>query len=108
MVGRESGRQLYDGLLLQEEVVTGVDCDALVVGGPVSMCLDGVDGCVDFSGDVAVGAASPAVLAGGVTVGVISPAVAGVASPADAGVASLADLAGGGGGGVTHGLCSNG
>ena len=40
------------------------------------------------------GLASSADLAGGVTVGVASLAVAGVASPADAGVASLADLAG--------------
>ena len=36
------------------------------------MYLGGVDGCVEFSGDVAVGAASPAVLAGGVIVGVTS------------------------------------
>ena len=41
-------------------------------------------------------------LAGGVTIGVASPAVAGVASLVDAGVASLADLAGG----VTIGVAS--
>ena len=29
-----------------------VDCDAFVVGGPASACLFGVDGCVDFAGDV--------------------------------------------------------
>ena len=72
--------QLGSDLLLREEVVTGVDCDAFVVGGPYM-------GSVDFAGDVVVGAAAPAILAGGVTVGVISPA--------DAGVASLADLAAG-------------
>ena len=41
------------------------------------------------------GVASLADLAGGVTIGVASPAVAAVASLADAGVASLVDLAGG-------------
>ena len=46
--------------------MTGVDCgafvdvdfDAFVVGGPASAYLGGVDGCVDFAGDVAVGAES--------------------------------------------------
>ena len=79
--------QLGSGLFLREEVVTGVDCGAFMVGGPASAFMSGVDGCVDFAGDVAVGVASPAVLAGGVTIRVASPAVAGVAS--------LANLAGG-------------
>ena len=68
---------------------------------------------MDFAGGVAVGVAFPAVLvtvgvasladadlassaylAGGVTIGVTSPAVAGVASPAVAGVASLVEAGG--------------
>ena len=48
--------------------------------------LCGADGCADFAGDVAVGVASPAVLAGNVAVGVDSLSIAGVAS--------LANLAG--------------
>ena len=47
--------------------------------------LSGANGCAEFVGKVAVSVASPAVLAGNVTVG--------MASPADAGAASLADLA---------------
>ena len=102
--------ELASGLSLLEEFVTGVDCHDFVVGRPTSASLGGADGCVDFSGDVAIGVTSPAVFAGGISIGVkslaiagvASPAVAGVASPADGGVASLADLAGG----VTVGVTS--
>ena len=73
-----------------------------------SAFLGGADWCVDFAGNVAVGVASPAVLAGDVAIAVASPAIAGrcplvdfagdvavaVASPAIAGAASLADFAG--------------
>ena len=55
--------ELGSGLSLREEVATGVDCRDFVVGGPISASLSSVDGCVDFSGDVAVGVTSLAVFA---------------------------------------------
>ena len=62
-----------------------VDCCDVVVGGPAFR--SGVDGGVDFAGDVTISVVSPAIT------GVASPAIAGVASLANAGVASLAHLA---------------
>ena len=49
-----------------------MDYGVFVVGGSASAFLSGADGCVDFAGDVAVGGASPAVLAGDVAVEVAS------------------------------------
>ena len=96
---------LGNDLSMKEEVVPGVDCYDSVVGEPTSACLDSASGFVDLAGGVTIGMTSPADLAGGVTVGVTSLADAGLASPADlaggvtvgvayltvAGVASLAD-----------------
>ena len=65
----------------------GVDCCNSVVGEPTSACLDSTVQFVDLAR-----VASLVDLAGGVTVGVACPAVAGVESLANAGVASLADL----------------
>ena len=105
--------ELESGLSRRGEVVASVNCCDIVVGGPVSASLSGADRGVDFAGCVAVSVAFPAVLvtigvasladvevassaylAGGVTIGVTSPAIAGVASPAVAGVASLAEAGG--------------
>ena len=77
----------------------GVDCCDSVVGELTSVCLESVSGLMDFVGGVTVEVVSPAVatatspanLAGAVTVGVASPVVAGTASLAVAGMASLAD-----------------
>ena len=55
-----------------------VDCGIGVVGGPASAFLSGTDGYVDIAVEVAVGVASPADLAGVVTVGVVTLANAGV------------------------------
>ena len=44
--------------------MAGVDCFDIVVRGPASAYLSGADGDVNFAGDVAVGVAFPAVLAG--------------------------------------------
>ena len=85
---------LGDDLSMKEEVVPGVDCYDSVVGEPTSACLASAGRLVDLAGGVTVGVTSPADLAGGVTVG--------VTSLADAGVASPADLAGG----VTVGVAS--
>ena len=67
---------LGDVLSMKREVVPGVVCCDSVVGGPTSTFAVGV-----------TSMATPADLAGGVTVRVATPAIAGVAS--------LADLAGG-------------
>ena len=55
---------LGDGLFMKEEVVPGVDCYDSVVGEPTSACLDSAGGFVDLAGGVTVGVTSPADLAG--------------------------------------------
>ena len=78
--------------------MVSVDVGACVVGGPASAFRSDVGGFADFTGEVADGVASLAVLAGAVAVEVASPAVAGEvavleASLAIAGAVSLANLA---------------
>ena len=48
-----------------------MDCGTFVVGGPASAFLSGAVGDADFAGDVAVGVASPVILAGEVATEVI-------------------------------------
>ena len=64
------------------ESAVGVDSAVSLVREPASAFLRDADGCADFAGGCRCGDA-PAVLAGGVAVGVTSPAVAGAASPAN-------------------------
>ena len=64
-----------------------MDCGTYVVGGPASAFRSGIDGYADFAGEVAIGVASPAIIAGAVAVEAAS---------------SLADLAGSGAGGTMN------
>ena len=75
----------HSGSDLPRHGVSAVSVNSVLslVGGPASAFLHGTNGGADFAGGVAVVVAPPAVLAGYVAVGVMSPAVAGVASPAD-------------------------
>ena len=65
----------------------GVYCTKSTVSDSMSVVAEemqnGMDGCVDFAGEVAVVVTSTAVLAGDVALGMALPAVAGAASPAD-------------------------
>ena len=97
---------LEGGLSMEEEVVAELDFCNSVIGGATSTFLSSTDGILDFAGDVTLVVSSPANLAGGITVGVLSRVdLAGdvtlvVSSPADlagdvtVGVSPLADLAG--------------
>ena len=63
-----------DNLSIEEAVVTDLDfCDS-VVGGPTSTFLKNTGLIVDLAGGVTVGVSSPADLDGDVTIGVSSPA----------------------------------
>ena len=97
-----------DDFYMEEAVVADLDfCDS-VVGGPTSTCLKSAGLIVDLAGGVTIGVSSPADLAedvtvgmssladlaGGVAIGVVFSAVVEVASSADvAEVAFSADLA---------------
>ena len=64
---------LEDDLYMKEEVVADLDfCDS-VVRGPTSTFLRSADGIMDPAGGVTVGVSSPADLAGDVAIGVSSP-----------------------------------
>ena len=83
---RDSWTHSGSDLPQRGESVVSVDSAVSLVGGSASAFLSGADGCADFAGGGGGGCHcgdAPAVLAGGVAVGVTSPAVAGATSPAD-------------------------
>ena len=104
-----------DNFYMEEVVVADLDICDYVVGGPTSTCLKSAGVIVDLAGGVTVGVSSPADLAGditvvvsstadlagGVTVGVVLSAVAEVPSSAD-----IAEVASDVAGDVTVGVTS--